>query len=305
MIENYNSFKLTKSKNIKFEIYFYCILIIIVLAIGIFAVIKYYKYKQENKQLMHAIEYCTDVYNNAVNYTDLKDVDKCLELLNNAKEAQINHIMKMEIKEAKKYILLKEDINSCFENNILKSSVTTKDIEHFYKKTNKLKQSYQLLLIPLIQEMETQHNKISLLFTLVNNMYETDEKINFKKNLTRLEYNQSVDAYNDIKQEDIKIEYIKYINDADQYLTYNERLEEERKRQREIANAWVKLNVPYISQNLNNVFNGCEAASLLMGLKYKGYLLDTDLVTFSQNMPKSDDPNTGFYLDIFGTYPKT
>lgn len=40
-----------------------------------------------------------------------------------------------------------------------------------------------------------------------------------------------------------------------------------------------------------------------MGLKYKGYLLNMDLVTYANNVPKTDNPNTGFYLDIFKKEP--
>lgn len=33
---------------------------------------------------------------------------------------------------------------------------------------------------------------------------------------------------------------------------------------------------------------------MLISLQYKGYLQDIDLLAFATNMPKSDDPNTGF-----------
>ena len=49
--------------------------------------------------------------------------------------------------------------------------------------------------------------------------------------------------------------------------------------------------------------NGCEAASLLMALKYKEYLSNMSLYQFASDMPKSDNPYNGFYLDIFGTEP--
>ena len=43
---------------------------------------------------------------------------------------------------------------------------------------------------------------------------------------------------------------------------------------------------------------------MLMALQYKGYLSGMDLYTYASNMPKSDNPNIGFYLDIFGKEPK-
>ena len=65
------------------------------------------------------------------------------------------------------------------------------------------------------------------------------------------------------------------------------------------------MDVNYISQNKNNIYNGCEASCVLMTLNYKGYLNETSLYEFANNMPKSDDPNTGFYLSIFDLEPLT
>lgn len=82
--------------------------------------------------------------------------------------------------------------------------------------------------------------------------------------------------------------------------------EEDRiKRDAEIEAAWVMLETPYISQTQLGVFNGCEAASLLMGLQYKGYLKDITFYSFVDNMPKSEDnPHEGFVRDIYDKEPK-
>ena len=40
-----------------------------------------------------------------------------------------------------------------------------------------------------------------------------------------------------------------------------------------------------------------------MGLKYKGYLQNMDIVTYATKMPKTDNPHTGFYRSIFDTEP--
>ena len=40
-----------------------------------------------------------------------------------------------------------------------------------------------------------------------------------------------------------------------------------------------------------------------MGLQYKGYLKDTTLATFAENMPKSTDPFKGFTYDIYTLEP--
>ena len=56
------------------------------------------------------------------------------------------------------------------------------------------------------------------------------------------------------------------------------------------------IDVPYLSQVYPvNAPVGCEATSLLMGLKGKGYAQDIDLRTFLDNLPRSSsDPAKGF-----------
>lgn len=72
----------------------------------------------------------------------------------------------------------------------------------------------------------------------------------------------------------------------------------------EIENAWIRLNIPYVSQNLSKVYNGCELASLLMSLKYKGYLKNMDLRSFASGISITDNPYSGFYLSIFEYEPR-
>jgi len=302
-MDKVKSFKLIKSKNIKKELVIFAFLLTIIIFIGLFINLKYHEYRKNNEKLMSALYYCSEVYNNSEK-EEIKEVNKCLNLLKDTKQIDDTVSMVKEMKIIKEYIRLREEINSYIVDGIVKSDINLEKITYFYDSVELLGEKYKNYLLPNLNEIEIQYNKIKLLIFLVNDMYETSEKINLRQNLTRTEYNQSIDAYNDVLQEDIKNEYKIYIDEANNFLTQKERIEAERKRQEQIRNAWVRINVPYISQNLNGVFNGCEAATILMALKYKGYLTDMDLVTYSTNMPKSSDPNTGFYLDIFGKEPK-
>lgn len=60
--------------------------------------------------------------------------------------------------------------------------------------------------------------------------------------------------------------------------------------------------VPRINQKLG-VLNGCEVACLLMGLQYKGYNKEMSLIEFASMVPKSENPHTGFVLDIWDIMP--
>lgn len=59
-----------------------------------------------------------------------------------------------------------------------------------------------------------------------------------------------------------------------------------------------KLNVPYYNQMDVGAVMGCEATSLYMGLKFKGYI-PLDLKSFVANLPRSEDPLSGFSGDPF------
>lgn len=60
----------------------------------------------------------------------------------------------------------------------------------------------------------------------------------------------------------------------------------------------VKLEVPYYNQMDVGAIMGCEATSLYMGLSYKGYITG-DLTSFIKNMPRAEEPLSGFSGDPF------
>ena len=70
-----------------------------------------------------------------------------------------------------------------------------------------------------------------------------------------------------------------------------------------VLHAWKRLDIEYLSQNDNKLYNACEVTSLLMGLHYKGYVLDKNIFDISDSVPKSDDPSKGFIYSIRDIYP--
>ena len=64
----------------------------------------------------------------------------------------------------------------------------------------------------------------------------------------------------------------------------------------EVTYAYADLNVPYINQYSAGAPMGCEAASLLEALHYKGCATNYDLATFLKEMPVASDgnPHHGF-----------
>lgn len=219
--------------------------------------------------------------------------------------------MKGEIKESIDYINLKHTITKNIENNVMRSTVTKEDIKAFELESKNLPSELQNHINEYINLMNNQRKRIDEIEAKIASLYQ--DKDQFKDNITLSEIEKYKNELNELPQIDIINKNMETIIIATELLEKKEkeellkREEEERRRQEEIKNAWVILNVPYISQNDNNILNGCEAAALLMALNYKGYLQGTSLYDYSVNMPKSPNNNAyeGFTHDIFGLEPLT
>ncbi len=247
-----------------------------------------------------------EIPNSNITLNQLEKVKNELDKISLDKEDYVKNKEDMiyKLEELKEYILVKEELYSYFDDDILSKDIDKYTIDSITSKYNNLKSNYKSLLEDKINLMNEEYNNISKLKELVTSLFTSEDRVKVSKNATRKKYNEALKLLELIKQEEIKIEEKKYL---DIVLKELERREEEealeKERQKEIDNAWKILDVPYISQNQNNVLNGCEVASLLMALQYKGYLRDMDLWTYAENLPKSDDPNTGFTHSIFEREP--
>lgn len=229
----------------------------------------------------------------------IKEITKVEKKVKNIAYPKEKAKLEKELKELKKYVNLRDKINKNFTLDILNSNVTMEVIEEATEELTKLKKKYQKLLSPKVDEINIQLSQITTAKQAVQVLFMDDTFQIVKEEATRDLYNNAVLQLQTLKQQDIVSEYQGYLNKVEVELVKRE--EEEKRRQ--IQAAWTILKVPYISQNKNNVLNGCEVAYLLMGLQYKGYLKDMDLVTYATNVPKSDNPFTGFTYDIFGLQP--
>ena len=214
--------------------------------------------------------------------------------------------MDNELSSLTDFVLLRDKINSSFTNDILNSDTTVVILDEIKSKNKKIPRKYQKLLSPKIEEMNNQILQINDVKQTISLLF-TDATFNeVKPEVTRDMYNSAVVKQQGLKQKDIFSEQQVYLDKVNSELSRREELErkrQEEERKRQIAAAWTILDVPYISQNKNNVLNGCEVASLLMGLQYKGYLRNMDLKTYAENVPKSSDPFSGFTYDIYGIEP--
>lgn len=280
----------------KFKIIYLIISMTLIITGGILQLIDFNAYQQATKAI-------SQLYKNEKraipvdNITDeqIKDVENKIEKISSSK---MKKEMRKKLDELKNYLNLKSELNNLFNNDILKHDVTNEQVSKVLKNYNNLPKQYQQQLTSQIECLKGQFNNITDTIQTINNLFQDSTNLSIRDNLTRTELSSANTLFNNLPQKDSMLKEQEYLNIAEEQLT---KKEEEKLLQ--IKNAWVILDVPYISQNLNKVYNGCEAASLLMGLKYKGYLQNMDIVTYSTNMPKTNDPHTGFYRSIFDVEP--
>lgn len=305
------------------------IISIAIILLGIAGGIGYYKYqeeqekiyKQKQKELYQSAKknfqslyenHKTEFPKESLTTKDIEKVEKEVENITYEKE---KNLMLSKLKELKEYLLIKEKLLSYFDGEILKSTTTLEMIDEITEEYKKLPANFQTLLIKKIELMLPQYNNMQNAIKEVNSLFTDDQKTIVRQDINRNNYNSAVNAASKVIQPDIAGNLKNLLNVVNDNLTKREEAErrrlaelaerERQRKEREIAAAWHILNVPYISQNKNNVLNGCEVASLLMGLKYKGYLKEMTLKEYAENVPKSSDPFQGFTYSIFELAPNT
>lgn len=217
----------------------------------------------------------------------------------NEKVKKLNKVYKKEftptIDSYSNYIKTVDLINKYSENGILLSYTTNTNIKEINNSYEKLEDEYKERVKNQIQSISNQIDTLNDMQKKIDELFDENDKTKVKENITLETINQYITELNKYPQKDFVVKNQIYLENAKNII-------EER-----IKAAWVKLNVPYISQNKNNILNGCEAASMLMALQYKGYLKDMTLPEYVKLMPLSPNNNAeeGFTHDLYTLYPLT
>lgn len=273
----------------------------------------------------NAVSYCNSLYKDDLvkDNVTIKELDACLDKIKLVYNKNSVLDIKNNVYRAKEYINLNNKINTYYKDDIVLSTIKEEDINKIIEENNKLDDKYKEVVQNRINALKSEYDNIKNTQNNVHNLFSDYDNNVVVDNVNRDIYNEVKAQVDSLNQEDIKNPLNDKLNivltkveEKEEIAREQERIrleqlriererkaEEEAERKRQINEAWVKLNVPYISQNRNGVLNGCEAASMLMTLQFKGYLGGMDLYTYATNMPKSDNPNNGFYLDIFGKEP--
>ena len=209
--------------------------------------------------------------------------------------------MQKEIKDLKEYYLLKKEIEDLYVDEKINIDKLLLNVENIEKKYNKLLKTNKEKLKEKFEAIKTYKDNLNNIETEISNLFSSNKKDKINDTVTLNDIKKCREKLSNIE----KSEFVNNKNkELDKATNLIEKREEE-KRKEEIEKAWVTLKVPYINQNDNKIYNGCEAASLLMGLQYKGYLKNVTLKQIASDMPKSKTNNAyeGFTHDIFNYAP--
>ena len=286
---------------------FIMILGVILLVSVVFFV--YHKYDEKQQYIYSNVENSlSSLYSNykkSIPNDDVtvEDVNKVIEKIKQLNDSTKKEKILNKAKSLKKYILVRDDMNNWFEEDVLKSDITEDDVSEMENSVNSLDTTYKSLLNSSLKKMKKQFKYIQELEEAVTGLFTDDTRTVIKNDVTRDMYEDVLKKVDNVLQDDIKEKERKVLNKV-----LDEILEREAfaisAREQKINDAWKILNVSYISQNFNGVLNGSYVATLLMGLQYKGYLKDIDIKTYANNILKSSDPFSGFTYSIYDLEPK-
>lgn len=318
-------------ENKKSIVYFFILILLVILLACSFIGINYYekmleqreqaleqeRIAAENLEKENTIRFVkndlSNLYDeNTIPKNDVTDdeIKSILDRINNIDDEEIRSSLLMEILKVNEYREVENKLNSLLINDVLISNYKESDLEELEVLIKKLPDNWQIVVNKKVEIINDQIGKMQDAEKKIKVLYSDTKLTKIKNNITRKSYNEAKRAVDKLVQKDLKNKYQQNLNNVLKFIEDREEkariaAEEKARKEAEIKAAWIILETPYISQNNNKIYNGCEAAALLMGLQYKGYLKGTSLKTFVDNMPKSEDnPHEGFVRDIYGVEPK-
>lgn len=256
---------------------------------------------QDKKQTMPIAE---------VSEATLNKVDKKVQKVADKKQYKK---LDEKLKSVKEYVKARDLIRSYFDKDVLKVKTTEAQIKQAEEKLNKLIESYRPVLLPLYEQANNQYQGIINARNAVRSLFDDDELTAVSGSIGRNEYQAAIDILNSLPQKQILKQYQPNLDNVNAVITQREeeaalasqsaseraRIEAQRaadENARLAAFNVILKGIPYYNQISAGLPNGCECASLLMALHYKGYASGINLNTFADNCPRSTDPHQGFIL---------
>ena len=332
--------KKTKNKNIKLVIILFvlilsAVVLVIVLCLNALEVRARETIEAERLQIWQTAELaCEEIFQDGVVKEDTQgnELTSCENKLDLVYDQADTKVFRGYIESARRYYDFENEIGKLYdENGIFREDVKQSEVLEIEQSFVALKKSYQHRVEHDLDAILSEYNNLKITKSRVKALFkELEDVSNYEQaevadGVDRNQYNEAKTIVEGLSQQGLRGKLLAALEKVEQKVSEDERIarekleaerlererirreqeEAERRRQEEINAAWHIMNMPYISQNHNGVPNGCEAAALLMSLKYKGFLANKGYREFVDEMPKTNNPHTGFYLDVYSYEPRT
>lgn len=223
-----------------------------------------------------------------------KELNEILLNVDKINYQETKESIKQDVENIKKFNKCQNEIN----NYVNLDPTTSKyDLTKLKHSINKLPTQQKEYLNKKMNNILNQYNEFVKYDEHIRSLFLDYDKKIVKNDISNDEMKQikqiKNEKYLEIKKNDIAIlnEFLERKNAVSTVKVLNEN------------DNYFELNVPFVSQVDNNILNGCEIASLLMGLNYKGLELDKTLADLALEIPKSDNPHKGFVNSIYNLEP--
>ncbi|MBQ8984808.1 C39 family peptidase [Candidatus Saccharibacteria bacterium] len=290
------------------------------------------KQKEHEQELENIVSFCENLFDETTaikNDTSEDDLKKCSNRLtelkskkdasseeNDAEKDQIDSLSE-QISNAFTYLDWNDTANELISSGeIVKDSIEEKDLVSLDESLKGLADAYKETASEKLSYLRSEYLAMKDAKDTVNNLFTSEDHTEVRPDINRNLYNETKEKIDNLKQESLRQNLSEQLENVLPVIEEKERiareLAEKARREREeelrkIAASWHNLDLSpyYINQISAGFESGCEAASLLMSMKYKGYGGGISFSSFANNMPKSDtDPNQGFYLSMTSLEPR-
>lgn len=263
------------------------------------------------KQAQNSIYYLQSLYTDASLETPkvditIKDINKAKSGISKISDENIKKYYSSLIDNLYKFDAFKTKLYDCFDGENILSSISKEKVDEIQVLMNSLSEKEKALLSTKYNLLLKEYTDLEDVRSSIRNLFSDDGLTSVRENVTLQEFELIKEKVSVLPQTDEIEKNKQYLDTVENYINSREAKKKEAEAYKlavEQANYEIE-GIPYISQTANKVYNGCEAASLLMALKYKGIALNYDLATFASIMPKHEsDPHQGFVNSIYDIAP--
>lgn len=270
--------------------------------------------KQYEQRVAEAFLYCDSLFDensavfDEVTDADLKDCVERLDVMGNSEDAWLREY----VAAAENYRVFAAKTEGYFDGEVVRSAFSEGDLRDVEMLFEGLAEAYRPRAQEKLDVLRSEYEAMRTAREAVSGLF---SGASVRGDVNRAWYSDTKAKVDALKQEDLKEEFKEPLAEVLQAVEKAEQIARERaeaarraeeERQRKIAESWRRLDISpyYINQHAAGLDNGCEAAALLMALKYKGYGRGFDFRSFALGMPTSDNPNSGFYLSMTDLEPR-